>query len=63
MLITNTGSTGGDWAIQLTTRGSINNLWNAVWSQSGTRLTASGVSWNKTLAPGAQAEFGYCATR
>ncbi|KAB7780184.1 hypothetical protein CEK66_04710, partial [Xanthomonas sp. LMG 12460] len=43
--------------------GTVNNLWNATWKQSGTTLSASGVDWNKTLAPGATAEFGFCAAR
>ena len=61
--IINMGSAAGDWAIGTTVSGTINNLWNAVWKQQGNQLTASGVSWNKTLAPGASAEFGFCAAR
>ncbi len=41
--------------------GTVNNAWNVTWSQSGTTLQASGVDFNRTLAPGATAEFGFCA--
>ncbi|MBB4127789.1 endoglucanase [Xanthomonas translucens] len=61
--VTNTGSASGNWAVTLSISGSVNNLWNATWSQSGSTLKAAGVDWNKTLAPGAMAEFGFCAAR
>lgn len=32
--------------------------WNATWSQSGSRVTAVGVDWNRTLATGASADVG-----
>ncbi|MBB6365303.1 endoglucanase [Xanthomonas sacchari] len=61
--VTNTGGSSGDWTATLSISGTISNLWNATWTQSGTTLSASGVDWNKTLAPGATAEFGFCAAR
>ncbi|WOS40477.1 cellulase family glycosylhydrolase [Xanthomonas rydalmerensis] len=61
--VTNSGSATGNWAVTLSISGTINNLWNATWTQSGTTLSASGVDWNKTLAAGATAEFGFCAAR
>ena len=61
--VSNLGSASGTWAITLPISGQVNNLWNAVWTQSGSSLNASGVDWNKTLAPGAAAEFGFCAAR
>lgn len=61
--VTNTGGSSGAWAITLNVAGTVNNLWNATWSQSGATLRASGVEWNRTLAPGASAEFGFCAVR
>ena len=57
------GNVTGNWAISVPVSGTINNLWNATWSQAGGSLSASGVSWNQTLAPGASAEFGFCAAR
>jgi endoglucanase len=61
--VTNTGSASGNWAATVSISGAVNTLWNASWSQSGSTLNASGVDWNKTLAPGASAEFGFCAAR
>ena len=61
--VSNLGSASGNWAVTLPISGKVNNLWNAVWTQSGSNLNASGVDWNKTLAPGAAAEFGFCAAR
>jgi endoglucanase len=61
--VTNMGTAAGNWAVALQVSGKVNNLWNAVWAQSGATLKASGVDWNKTLAPGAVAEFGFCAMR
>ena len=55
--------TTGNWTISIPVSGIINNLWNATWSQKGGNLSASGVNWNQTLAPGALAEFGFCASR
>ncbi|CEJ49235.1 hypothetical protein XAB3213_570013 [Xanthomonas citri pv. bilvae] len=59
--VTNTGTASGNWSISLTVTGTVNNAWNVTWSQSGTTLQASGVDYNRTLAPGATAEFGFCA--
>ncbi|WP_045726868.1 cellulose binding domain-containing protein, partial [Xanthomonas sp. GPE 39] len=61
--VTNTGTSTGNWSTAVTVSGTINNLWNAVWTQSGSTLSATGMDWNKTLAPGAMAEFGFCASR
>ncbi len=63
MQVTNNGTTAGDWKVTQTISGTVNNLWNAKWKQSGTKLSSNGVDWNKTLAPGATAEFGFCAGR
>lgn len=61
--VTNGGSTTAAWSVTLSISGTVSNLWNAAWSQSGSTLSASGVDWNRTLAPGAMAEFGFCAVR
>lgn len=61
--VTNTGTATGNWAITIPVIGTINNLWNATWTQAGGNLSAYGVGWNQTLAPGAAAEFGFCAVR
>ncbi|WP_235429741.1 cellulose binding domain-containing protein [Xanthomonas sp. GPE 39] len=61
--VTNTGTSAGNWSISQPISGTINSLWNAIWTQSGSTLSAAGMDWNKTLAPGAMAEFGFCASR
>ena len=61
--VTNGSSSTQTWRVQFAIEGTIYTLWNAVWQQSGSSLTASGVSWNATLPPGGTAQFGYCANR
>lgn len=61
--VANPGSTPLTWNIALTIEGTAYTGWNAVWSQTASTLTASGVEWNATLAAGASTEFGYCANR
>ncbi len=61
--VTNTGGTAGNWSLTQTISGKVNNLWNATWTQSGSTLSTSGLDSNKTLAPGAMTEFGFCANR
>lgn len=52
------------WAIELAVEGTINNLWNAAQSPgAGGKQRFVGVEWNKSLAPGATAAFGFCAER
>lgn len=61
--VVNTGNKTAPWQVSMTISGHVNNLWSGQWSQNGSTLTVSGLDWNKTLAPGAMAEFGYCAAR
>lgn len=63
VVVTNTGSASGDWQVTMQVQGTIQDLWNGIWSQAGGELQVSGVSWNQTLSPGATAEFGFCANR
>jgi len=59
--ITNNGDTAIDgWQLTFSYSGSsrITNLWNANLSGSNP-YTASGLSWNSVIQPGAYAEFGY----
>jgi expansin (peptidoglycan-binding protein) len=58
--VTNPNSSSLTWSVTLDVGGSVTNLWNAVWTQTGTMLTASGISWNATLDAGASTEFGFC---
>lgn len=61
--VRNVGSTTVDWAVQLTVAGRVSQAWNVVWSQAGSTLNASGVDWNRSVAPGASRDWGYCADR
>ncbi len=58
--VTNTGSSPSTWSVTLQIKGQIQSLWSANWSQNGDTLTASGLDWNKTLAPNGVTEFGFC---
>jgi hypothetical protein len=57
----NTGSGSITWSIPLQIRGTMNNHWECSVSADSGMVTFSGVDYNSTLAPGAMAEFGYCA--
>ncbi|MCZ6555660.1 MAG: cellulase family glycosylhydrolase [Candidatus Dadabacteria bacterium] len=61
--VTNGTSLPVDWIVSFTIEGSIRNLWNAVYQQSGNTVTAEGVSWNNTVQPGGTVNFGFCANR
>ncbi len=59
--ITNTGTTPLTWTLgfafpsgQQVTQG-----WSATWSQTGTTVTATGLSWNATLQPGQSTDIGF----
>lgn len=58
--VTNPNDEPLTWTIDLDVGVVISSLWNAEWSQSGTVLSASGVSWNAILGAGASTEFGFC---
>ena len=60
--ITNTGTTpraGWTLTFALPAGQSLTQGWSATWSQSGTTVTATSLSWNGTLAPGASTEIGF----
>ena len=59
--VTNPGGAAVEWRIELGVEGVINNLWNATSEMAGARLRFKGVDWNRTLAPGATTNFGFCA--
>ncbi len=52
-----------DWKISFPIEGRPYTVWNAVWSQSGTTMTASGADWNRTVQPGGTQPWGFCANR
>ncbi|MBO3089100.1 glycoside hydrolase family 9 protein [Cellulomonas dongxiuzhuiae] len=57
----NTGSTPLTWSLtfDLTAGQQLQQGWSATWSQTGTRVTATGAAWNTTLAPGASVDLGF----
>ena len=60
--ITNTGTTTiNGWTLRFTFPGNqqITNSWSATWSQQGQAVTATSMSWNGTLAPGASTGIGF----
>ena len=59
--ITNTGTSPLTWTLgfafasgQRVTQG-----WSATWTQTGSAVTATGMPWNATLAPGASTDIGF----
>lgn len=62
--LTNTSSRAVTWTASLNVSGTLNQMWNANWSQSGSTVTFTGSGWNDTLAAGATSTaIGFCATR
>ena len=67
IFVTNNGTTalnGWSGTATLPTTGRINNLWSANWSQNGTQVALSSLSWNAKLAPGGSfVGAGFCGLR
>ncbi|MGR8935992.1 MAG: cellulose binding domain-containing protein [Gammaproteobacteria bacterium] len=61
--VTNNSGDALEWQTHFTVQGTIDSLWNAVYVQDGDQVRATGMEWNKTLASGAGANFGFCAQR
>ena len=59
--VTNEGTETLQWEFTMSVDGEISSLWNANWTPVGDEIHFSGVDWNDTLAPGASAQFGFCA--
>jgi cellulase/cellobiase CelA1 len=62
VVVTNTGSaTLNSWQVGWIFPGStaINRLWNGGYTQSGSRVTVTNLSYNGTLAPGASTTVGF----
>ncbi|WUU65498.1 glycoside hydrolase family 6 protein [Streptomyces sp. NBC_01685] len=62
--VTNTGDALAGWQLEWSFAGgeTISQGWNATVSQSGSAVTAKGLSYNAALANGASASFGFNAT-
>jgi len=64
LLLKNSSSAAVTWNISIPVDGTVSSLWNGSWSQSGSVLNVSGVSWNNTLQPGqTDSSVGFCASR
>jgi beta-glucosidase len=52
------------WTLKFSFAGTqqVTQGWSATWSQSGTAVTATNLSWNGTLAPGASTSIGFNGT-
>ena len=61
--VTNTGAAAvSNWTVMLPWSGSSVTVWNASAVLANGKLTASNLSWNGTLAPGASVTFGSTTT-
>jgi hypothetical protein len=63
--LTNTGATPvSGWTLAFAWPGNqrITGGWSAAWTQTGNQVTATNLSWNATLQPGATANLGFQAT-
>ena len=62
--ITNTGTAPLTWALKFdfSAGQKLSSGWSADWSQTGSTISATGLSWNATLAPGASTEIGFQGT-
>src|SRR5579859_5008120 len=60
--VTNLGSPITGWTLTFdfpTAAQSVSQGWNATWSQSGTRVTATSLSWNGSLGTNASTTIGF----
>ncbi|WP_136517648.1 glycoside hydrolase family 9 protein [Cellulomonas telluris] len=59
--LTNSGTAPLRWSLAFDLAGGqrLQQGWSATWSQTGTRVTATGAAWNSTLAPGASVDLGF----
>lgn len=62
LTVTNHTASAVTWQVTFTVRGTINNLWNGTFTQSGGTATVSGVSFDAVLQPGQSTDrVGCCA--
>jgi acetylxylan esterase len=64
LTVANNTSSAITWQVTITVQGTINNLWNGTFTQSGSSVTIAGVSWNAVLQPGqSTSSVGFCVQR
>jgi cellulase/cellobiase CelA1 len=61
--VTNRTPAKAVWATDVAVQGTVSQLWNATANGSRGTVRFAGVAWNRELAPGASAQFGFCANR
>ena len=62
--VTNNTAIAVDWTLSIAVDGTVTDLWNGEWSQSGTMLQVSGAGWNNILQPGqTDSNIGLCVER
>lgn len=61
--VTNRSRRARAWKASMRLPHRVDSSWSAVARQRAGRLHVRGVSWNRTLRPGARTSFGFCATR
>ena len=60
--VTNTSTLAADrgaWRSRSPSGQKVTQGWSATWAQSGANVTATGLGWNATLAPGASTDIGF----
>jgi acetylxylan esterase len=64
LLVANNTPSTITWQVTVTIEGTITNLWNGTYTQTGSSVTISGVAWNAVLQPGQSTNsVGFCAAR
>jgi cellulase/cellobiase CelA1 len=64
LLLQNTTSANVTLDVTITVEGTVNNMWNGTYTQTGTSLRILGVGWNSSVPPGNyNPSIGFCATR
>jgi endoglucanase len=61
VIVVNEGEEDVAWLFSIPVEGEITQIWNALMSPNGVETLFQGVDWNMNLAPGASADFGFCA--
>jgi len=61
--VTNNTDSASDWTVSFTIDGTVTDMWNATYTQSGDEITAQGESWNNVVEAGQTVDFGFCTQR
>jgi hypothetical protein len=61
--VKNVGASAVQWMFTMPVQGTITQHWNVKIAPYGEEILFQGVDWNGNLAPGASAEFGFCADK